>query len=148
MKKALTFLLIFSLMFWPQRQSTAQNDSTNTKKDVINLDKKDSTLSVKIDSQIVVAKQLVKRIENKKPVVKFRTRIKTHVRTDSFYVYIDTCFGKTNVIQTAIPDTVWMERNRPRLKEFIQGIFGHKPERKDEIKVIEPTNKHTNEKDH
>lgn len=140
MKKALTFLLIFSLMFYPQRESTAQKDSTITKQDVQTLNKKDAAVSAKIDSQLITAKKLVKGIEKKRPekIVKFRTLIKNRVRTDSFYVYIDTCYGKYNIIQTPTPDTIWMERNKGKLKDFLKNIFNKKKEgRKDEIKVIQ-----------
>jgi len=129
MKKALTFLLIFCPIFYPPQNGHSQDSTAVTKADARVLNLKDSVISAKIDSQLITAKQEVKRIENKKTerIVLFRTRIKNHVRTDSFYVYLDTCFGN-NVI-TTIPDTVWMERNKPRLKEFFKNLFHKKKNR-------------------
>lgn len=139
MKKTLTFLIIcFSFTMWPPPKSSAQSDSTITKKDVLILATKDSTLSVKIDSQIHTVKKQINKIVNSKPnrIIKFRTLIKRRVRTDSFYVYIDTCFSKNTFVKYPVHDTIWLQKEEIR-QSFFKRIFGKKKIRKDEIKVIQ-----------
>lgn len=138
MKKALTFLIVCCcFILWPPPRGTAQNDSIITKKDFKILDKKDSSLSVKIDSQLQTVKQQISEILKSKQerIVKFRTVVKRHVRTDSFYVLVDTCFSKTNFIKYLVHDTIWIQKEVPR-DNFFNRLF-HKKERKDEIKVIQ-----------
>lgn len=139
MKKTLTLLIVcFSLMVWPPRAGQAQSDSVAiTKKDVQILHKKDSIISNKIPNQLEKANKLIDEIVNTTPerVIKFRTVVKRRVRTDSFYVLVDTCLSKTQLIAYPVHDTIFLQ---PAAKDnFFKRLFGKKEQRKDEMKVIQ-----------
>lgn len=154
MKKALPFIFIFCLMVYPRRQSNAQSDSVHLKIEQLQksglstdkkleiLSRKDSSISVKINDGVKTVYQEIKRIkESAVPnrVFRFRPRLKPKIQIDSFFVYVDTCFYKNDVIHTKFyPDTIWMERNRRTFGQFIRDIFkGKKKSRVDKLEVVQ-----------
>lgn len=104
----------------------AQRDSTVTKKDVIDLKRKDSAVSVKIESQIQTVNQKINKLSNREPkeVIRYRPGKRGRTQIDSFYVYVDTC-------ETIQHDTIWMQakilypvqKKESWIKKTVDGIF-------------------------